>query len=175
MNTINAPKLKKGSFVTVNVPVLKYSTIPNAGHMPADTVYQVVKTSRVTPDKIRIYHRNMCGSVIVNRNDCTLVNLPVASVKVGDIYVSTGGYEQTNVAFYKVLSATKASLTVATLGSNRNYTGPMCGEATPVIDYVGVPKKVRVKHTSDGTPYFNAIWGAAFPWNGSPEFFSEWH
>ena len=129
MNTINAPKIKKGSFVTVNVPVLKYSTIPNAGHMPADTVYQVVKTSRVTPDKIRIYHRNMCGSVIVNRNDCTLVNLPVASVKVGDIFAADWGYEQTQTSWFKVVEVKAASAVLVRLSETRKYDGPMCGKA----------------------------------------------
>ena len=176
---MNANTIRKGSFVTVNVPVLKYSTIPDAGHMPADTVYQVVKTSRVTPDKIKIYNL-LCGSATVNRNDCTLANLPVASVKVGDIFSAHWGYEQTNVDYYMVVKVGNKSANIARLPATRNYDGPMSGTTSPVIknpSELGEGKMHRIKYMSDGTPCFRLnSYSHAFPCRPDDvAFFSEWH
>jgi hypothetical protein len=52
----------------------------------------------------------------------------------------------------------------------------MNGEVTP-NDYDTSntqPKQVRI-NTYNNKPTFKAIWGNAYPWNGKPMFFSEWH
>ena len=178
MNT-NTNTIRKGSFVTVNVPVLKYDTIPDGGYMPADTVYQVSKISRVTPDKISIYNQNLCSSATVNRNNCTLVNMPVAALKVGDTFSAHWGYDQTNVDYYMIVKVGKKTANLARLPATRKYHGNMHGTTSPVIknpSELGEGEMHHIKYTSKGTPCFRLnSYSYAFPCQPNDvSDFSEW-
>ena len=70
-----------------------------------------------------------------------------------EYFVSTWGWEQTNVTFYKVIKRTAKTVTVIEVGSKRNYSAPMEYSAVPsdetpleetLLDYSAVP--------SDETP-----------------------
>ena len=172
-------KLKKGCFVTSNVPVLKYSTIPNAGTMPADTVYQVTYVNR-KGTQVRIYNKTHCGSIYVNPNTLTLVDGPKPVVKVGDTFSAHWGYEQTNVDYYMVVKVTGKSAWLASLPASRKYDGPMSGTTSPVIKQpseLGEGKQYRIKVTSDGTVCFRLTsYSHASPCRPDDQaFFSEWH
>ena len=55
------------------------------------------------------------------------------TVSVGDVFVSSWGYEQTNVTFYQVLSVHgKKTVTVREIRANSEYTDSMVGFKTPV-------------------------------------------
>ncbi len=57
------------------------------------------------------------------------------TVSVGDIFVSSWGYEQTNVTFYQVLSVHgKKTVTVREIRANSEYTDSMVGFKTPVLN-----------------------------------------
>ena len=54
------------------------------------------------------------------------------TVSVGDVFVSSWGYEQTNVTFYQVLSVHgKKTVTVREIRANSEYTHSMVGFKTP--------------------------------------------
>ena len=116
MNSVcNAPSVRKGNFVTVNIPVKQYSTLPDSNTLPADTVYQVTYVSRNNPNLIRIFGGIMVGSRTINADDVTVVPGPQPNVKVGDMFSSHYGYEQTNVDFYMVVKVTGKSAWLASM------------------------------------------------------------
>ena len=164
--------IKRSSTVTNIVDIItvdhKKLTIPAGSTL---TVYKVNRKGYVY-----CYHDSYRFNVIVTTKD-NLKEVPQSNpVKVNDIFVSSGGYEQTNVAFYKVTKVTKSSAYVVEIGCNRNYTGPMNGEVMPNDNDTSnvEPKQVRI-NIYNNNPSFKAIWGNAYPWNGKPCFFSEWH
>lgn len=164
--------IKRNSTVTNIVDIITVDhhkiTIPAGSTL---TVYKVKRNGTVY-----CHHDTHRYNVIVTTKDNLKEVTQLNPVKVNDIFVSSGGYEQTNVAFYKVTKVTKSSAYVVEIGCNRNYTGPMNGEATPNdYDTSNVePKQVRL-NIYNNNPTFKAIWGNAYPWNGKPCFFSEWH
>ena len=58
------------------------------------------------------------------------------AVNVGDVFVSSWGYEQTNTDYYQVvgLTAGNKSVKVRKISHNTKQTGMMCGESTPLLN-----------------------------------------
>ena len=176
MNTTN--KIRKGSFVKVNVPVKRYNTLPDGDTLPADNVYQVTYVSRNGND-LRIYGKDLIGSRNVKLSDVTVVDGPKPVVNVGDLFSCSWGYDQTNVDFYMVVKVTGKSAWLASVPSERKYDGPMNGTCRPVAklpSQLGPGKQYRIKVTSDGKVCFRLTsYSHAFPYTGGDCFFSEWH
>jgi hypothetical protein len=73
----------------------------------------------------------------------------VDDVKVGDLFVSTWGFEQTNVDFYEVVEKKGATVTVREIAAARvegsEYPHGMADEVVPVKGkYIGEPMKKRL-------------------------------
>lgn len=169
-----ANKIKKNDIVTNNIAILGYN---NLNVVPVGTELKVWKVKRDGNIYCAPVDNNIgCNTIILKANDLTLVNKPLPVVNIGDIYVSAGGYEQTNVAFYKVIKVTKRSAEVVEIGQTRKYIGHMHGESMPLDGDYNDTKTKRVRINASGnTTCFKAIWGYAYPWSGKPCFFSEWH
>ncbi|EGK1133436.1 hypothetical protein ION14_004512 [Salmonella enterica] len=73
------------------------------------------------------------------------------TVSVGDVFVSSWGYEQTNVTFYQVLSVHgKKTVIVREIRANSEYTDSMVGFKTPVLnDFTGECLKRQIKDFGD--------------------------
>ena len=180
MNSVcNAPSVRKGNFVTVNIPVKQYSTLPDSNTLPADTVYQVTYVSRNNPNLIRIFGGIMVGSRTINADDVTVVPGPQPNVKVGDMFSSHWGYNQTNVDFYMVVKVTGKSAWLASMNKTRTYDGSMSGNCRAVPQHpsqLGTGKQHRIQTTSNGKVCFRLnSYSHAFPYDGGDCFFSEWH
>ncbi|EGU1162738.1 hypothetical protein IS582_003748 [Salmonella enterica] len=69
------------------------------------------------------------------------------TVSVGDVFVSSWGYEQTNVNFYQVISVHgKKTVTVQEIRASVLLTRSMSGYKTPLLNYFcGEPLKRRVR------------------------------
>jgi len=52
-------------------------------------------------------------------------------IKIGDIWVSKWGYDQTNADFYRVQSVSAAMITLAKIASDTTWTPNMTGTAQP--------------------------------------------
>lgn len=102
-----------------------------------------------------------------------------AKIKKGDVLVSTWGYDQTNVDFYRVTRVTKTMVEVEALETIKveDPNGFMTYTATPgegAGEWAGEKpfwRKVLNDTASDGS----ATWGirltsysSARPWNGEP-------
>lgn len=58
-------------------------------------------------------------------------NEAAAGIKVGDIFHSNWGYEQTNCEFYQVVAKSSQYVTVREIGQDYEETGYMSGNVTP--------------------------------------------
>lgn len=150
--------------------------------IPVGTELKVWKTTRTgilycTPVDRTI---NISGNIAVNAIDVTLVNKPVPSVDVGQIFVCSWGYGQTNIDYYKVIEVLNKSVVIAPIGQTRKYTGSMQGECVPDSTKVGtkrITKRINSYSTKDGTNVCLKInsFSTAFKWNGKTNIFTEWH
>jgi len=139
--------------------------------VPAGTKLRVWKACRDGT----LYCSTDHQTLIVSASEVTKVEKPLPTVKVGDIFVSSWGYDQTNIDFYKVLSVKNKTAVLAEIGKTRNYTGALNGTCVPDPTVVG--KKCLTKRIQcyKDTPCFRLTsYSSAYPWDGKAEYFSEW-
>lgn len=76
------------------------------------------------------------------------------NLALGDILVSSWGFDQTNIDYYQVTQlVSKSFIEVTLIAQERTYDSSMSGDCTPVIDkFVGEPIKRKVS-TIGGKPY----------------------
>jgi len=173
--------IRKNNIVTNNIQIAlgNYNRLTV---IPVGTELKVWKTTRTgilycIPVARNI---NISGNIAVNATDVTLVNKPVPSVDVGQIFVCSWGYGQTNVDYYKVIEVLNKSVVIAPIGQTRNYTGSMQGECVPEPTRVGtkrMTKRINSYNTKDGDKVFLKInsFSTAFKWNGNTNIFTEWN
>ena len=119
-----ANKIKKNDTVTNNIQLV-YG-IDKLTVVPANTELKVWKVKRdgtiycSTADRTIYY-----GTITIKATDVTKVEKPLPTVNVGDIYVCSWGYDQTNIDYYKVVNVKNKTVNLVSIGQTRNYTGPM--------------------------------------------------
>lgn len=99
----------------------------------------------------------------------------------GKILVSSWGYEQTNIDFYKIVSRTEKSVRIVKLSQTRTNDdpgAPMCEYVIP-DNHVHPNAKVMAKRIKSSNGKENCVkinsFAYAYLWNGEPEFQSHWH
>lgn len=71
----------------------------------------------------------------MNTNQEKTINIDNKIIKLNDIFVSSWGYEQTNVDFYQVVGIKgKKTVLLRELKQERNPTGFMSGETIPLLN-----------------------------------------
>jgi hypothetical protein len=100
------------------------------------------------------------------------------NVKIGDIFVSSWGYDQTNIDFYQVIDRTAKMVTVREVKTTRERAHDMGSYVMPVKDafldseepfekIYGKPLKRRLKINSYGEVFFQPkYYSYARPWDG---------
>jgi hypothetical protein len=94
-------------------------------------------------------------------------------VKVGDIFYSSWGYDQTNVEFYEVVRLTGASVVVREVAQQVERSSPPQDYVVPVPgDYIGPEMTKRIQNGGpDGKHYFTVNSSAsAWLWDGRPKY-----
>jgi hypothetical protein len=96
------------------------------------------------------------------------------SLKVGDVLVSSWGYEQTNVDYYEVIEVKgAATVVIREIAQEREATEWEQGKAVPVPGhYIGEP---MIKRASPDNAVRIASYAHAFKWDGRPRHFSSYH
>ena len=167
-------KIRKNDIVKIN----KNLTVGvyNVKTLPAGTLLQVWKATKkgelycTTVDR-KVYS----NTVITNETSVTKTEQPVPTVNVGDIFVSSWGYDQTNVDFYTVLTVKNKTAVLVEIGKTLNYTGHMQGICIPNPKEVGNKPLTKRILSMNGSPYFKmASYASASPWNGREQHFTEW-
>lgn len=77
-------------------------------------------------------------------------------VKVGDIFKSSWGYDQTNIDFYQVMAVTGKTAIICAIGQLSEEDGFMSGKCVPAPGkFIGKPsKKLIQKMSKDSEAYF---------------------
>lgn len=173
-------RFRKGQFVTTTTTVVNKI---NNTVMPSNTVYAIVYSGKKTPGKLRVIAENMYSTCDVPADSCTLADAVKPNVKVGDVFVCTWGYGQTNVDFYMVIKLTTKMAWLAKLAAQttRRDTS-MSGYTMPVLVHpntLGNGRQYRIQSTitsmSSNKPFFRITnYSIAYPWDGKEQFFSEW-
>jgi len=168
------PKIKKNDIVTNNIQIVtSYDTV-----VPAGTELKVLKVKRNGTIYCSSVDRSLfCGSITcLKTTDVTLVNKPMPTVNIGDIYVTSWGYEQTNIDYYKVVSVKNKTVNLVSIGQTRNYTGSMQGECMPDPSVVGTKIYTkRMINNGDSVSFKMTSFSWAYKWSGNSNHFTEWH
>jgi hypothetical protein len=97
-------------------------------------------------------------------------------VKVGDIFVNSWGYDQTNIDYYQVIDKTKKGIKIRPISSEVKEDGFMQGKSTPKVnDFVGNDIMVKFPYEYSGDSclydnvYINFEYGCGQLWSGKPE------
>jgi hypothetical protein len=105
-----------------------------------------------------------------------VTTLPAIAPKINDILVSSWGYDQTNVDFYKVVNITSSgkSVTIQRINSSVVETGFMSGKSMPAVPhtfskYKGEPMIKRVNLNKDVYSVKINSFATAYKWDGNPE------
>lgn len=167
-------KIKKGDTVRNINPI----NVPYGNRVvPAQTdmvVWKAARNGKIYCSTIdRSFHS---GSIELNASDVTKVEKPLPTVKVGDVFVSSWGYDQTNIDYYIVRSVKKATVVISPLGQTRKYTGSMQGECVPNLTQIGdrtITKRIQ-RSGSNGVCLKLTSYSWAYPWNGQTNHFTEW-
>jgi len=99
----------------------------------------------------------------------------------GDILVSSWGYGQTNIDFYKVVDTTPKSVKIVRIGQiviDKETGHPLSEYVLPNENEIRgrvMTKRVKVFRSS-GEQYVGInSYAIAQKWSGSPQFQSHWH
>ncbi|NNM59190.1 MAG: hypothetical protein HKM04_05185 [Legionellales bacterium] len=92
--------------------------------------------------------------------------------KVGDIFYTSWGYEQTNLDFFEVVAVPSVkTITLSEIGMNAKQEGYRCCKATPAKGvFLGEPFSCRV--TVGDSLRINSHYG--HKWDGNPKYFSSY-
>jgi hypothetical protein len=97
--------------------------------------------------------------------------------KVGDLFYSSWGYDQTNIDFYQVTAVKAKSVEARRIAGNSKYDGPMNGHTSPMPNhFTGEAQRYLIRFNGDDSPYFKVA-SYAYAWPCRPDsshFFSEW-
>ena len=176
-------KIRKNDIVATNKDI-RVGSSSNPVVVPAGTQLRVWKATRRgilfcnAVDRGLPHIQNPLYSyytVNAYATDVTKVNQPKPKVNVGDIFVCSWGYDQTNIDYYVVRKVKNASVTISPLGQNRTYTGHMQGECTPDITKISdklITKRINRCGSSVSLKMTSYSW--AYPWCGKTNMFTEW-
>jgi len=97
------------------------------------------------------------------------------AIKVGDIFVCSWGYDQTNVDFYQVIEKKEKSLVFQKIGyASHKDTGFMQGEVTAEKDkFIGKPF-IKMKSAIHYNYISMTSYSSMSKWDGSPEYRSTY-
>lgn len=94
-----------------------------------------------------------------------------AEVKVGMVFYTSWGYDQTNVDFYQVVEVTPKGVKVRQVGSRSVGTEGSCDYVVPGKGFIGEPMFKRLRKDHNGKPAFRvASYASAYLWDGSMKY-----
>ncbi len=171
--------IKRYDFVTLNEPTPHFVGAPDL--LPAGTKLRVWKVQRNGAVWTTVVDGGTNINCVIHKSKVTKLSGPPTlkeSVKVGDIYVCSWGYGQTNIDYYQITQVLNASVKYRSIGGKRTYDGHMNGSTVPIKDsFDGSTEQIaRLRSSSDGRPSFRInSYSWAYKWDGKPDFFSEWN
>jgi len=96
-------------------------------------------------------------------------------IKVGDIFYSSWGYDQTNISWFQVIKADEKSVVIREISSRtvRQETGT--DYVMPVKDHFKGPPERKIPRPAGGKPALKVFsFAYAYPWDGQPKSQTAW-
>lgn len=164
--------IRRGDRVKLNVPYQLFSNEV----IPAGTELMVFRAKQNGV----LYCSQINGSgytVTVNSSKVTKIDRVEKKPKVGDIFVSSYGWEQTNIDYYEVVEVLPSSVRVREIAQSVKRDGFLSGHCKPIPGhFTGEPRLFRVTYDGQGNP---GIKVASYAWArltkpDAEHFFSEW-
>ena len=85
----------------------------------------------------------------MNTNVINSIQNQIDSIKIGTIFYTCWGYEQTNVNFFQVIERKGSTVIIREVNQNRFYDGSMSGSCTPLKDdFIGEPLRKRISKSA---------------------------
>jgi len=100
------------------------------------------------------------------------------TVQVGDIYVNTWGYDQTNVDAYQVVRTTPKMMVLLEIDTSPvpGTDGFMCCRVVPVKDsFKRTVKSFKVRTGGRPIDGFKLNYGWASKWDGVKTYYNSWY
>jgi hypothetical protein len=109
---------------------------------------EVNKTIKNVSDRLERKNQAKASKAVASANH---------GVKVGDVFRSSWGYDQTNIDYYEVVAVTGKTATICRISCLSEETLSMQGECVPLLGaFIGKPfKKLIQKRSVDSYAYFN--------------------
>ncbi len=97
-------------------------------------------------------------------------------VKIGDIFYSSWGYDQTNITYYQVISRTKSFANLREIEGKTVDGDGWRGKVIPVKDrFKGETIRRKICDGYDGTVIFKIeSYEYARPWDGKPQNYTSY-
>lgn len=101
------------------------------------------------------------------------------SIKVGDIFDNSWGYDQTNVDFYQVVAVPSPKTVVIRPISSQHApsdykTSSMAGHVVALANNFTGPEQTKHPYGHDGKDYLPMEFGSCSKWNGQPQY-ESWY
>lgn len=111
-----------------------------------------------------------------NRKATTMTIQPETLPAVGDILVSSWGYDQTNIDYYQVTRVSPAMITMRPIASRQDSDdGGWTGRAVPVPgQFTGPGIRRKPRNCRDGYCVTLTGYSAAHLWDGTPNRYSTY-
>ena len=166
-------KIAKNDKVTLNQTLqLPYRKEP----LPAGTEMIVWKATR--DGQLHCSSKDVVCGFVVTADQVTKVDRNCPMPKIGDLFYSSWGYEQTNIDFYQVTAVTKRMVGLTSIAGKSEYDAPMQGHTSPQPGaFCGDEKLHRINFDGKDQPYFRLnSYSSAWPTKaGEVHSFTEWH
>jgi hypothetical protein len=96
-------------------------------------------------------------------------------LKLGDVVVSSWGYDQTNVDFYQVVKVTKGTVGIRRIKADCKESGFMCGHSTPRVGefHESYPDVLTKRPNKFGVIRITS-YASAGTWDGTPRY-TSWY
>jgi len=120
------------------------------------------------------YDFNRREAFIIKLADIRPYEEPTHDIKIGDIFVYSWGYDQTNIEFYQVTATTSKTVTIREVESKEieNNHMMMTGKSSAIMDaFIGEPIR-KTPYLSTGVWRLNMPYGVCSPWDGEPRYFT---
>jgi hypothetical protein len=167
---------KRGTSVVSNKSLIPQYTFNKL--IPAGTKGIVLKKKR-SGDKPLLVSFEGFTYAHCSENELDKLTVTKHVPKVGDLFYSSWGYDQTNTDFYQIVRViSDNSVEVRKVeGKETSRDTPMSGFVTPVKDsFIGDSMTKRLNYSIESSPMFKiASYAWAHPTKiGAEHFFSEW-
>jgi len=170
-----------GKAVSADVPAVRYGLTVFFGKQNKPVVYETYRSEADRDERL--------ASVIAGRKRSLAFKAEQlaqrkaastnANVSVGDIFVSSGGYDQTNVEALQVVEKVgKSMVRVKRIGFETKHDergGPMSEYVVPLKDSFMEGRLNGSDLRKVQGNYIKGTWGSASKWDGKSSYYSSWY